>query len=126
MLDGLRQGLVRIWCMRLFSRVAPCALAVGSVMAAGGRPMTIQDLLGAIRVTDPQLSPDGRLVAYVRTTTDVATGRRNADIWAVPADGSGPPRLLVGGEKTENTPRWLPDGRLAFISNRCGEMQINV
>ena len=92
--------------------------------AIAARPMTITDLIGAVRVADPQLSPDGRLVAYVRTTTDVATGKRNADIWLVPADGSAPPRLLLGGDKTENTPRWTADGRLAFISNRDGEMQI--
>ena len=94
--------------------------------AAAARPMTIQDLLGAVRVADPQLSPDGKLVAFVRTTTDVATGKRNADIWVVPADGSGAPRLFVGGEKTENTPLWTRDGRLAFLSNRDGEMQIYV
>ena len=88
--------------------------------------MTLQDLLGAVRVADPQVSPDGKVVAFVRTTTDVASGKRNADIWVVPADASAAPHLLVGGDKTENTPRWLPDGRLAFIANRDGEMQIYV
>ena len=87
--------------------------------------MTIADLLGAVRVSEPQVSPDGKLVAFVRTTTDVATGKRNADIWVVAADGSSAPRLLVGGDKTENTPRWSPDGKsIAFISNRDGAMQI--
>jgi dipeptidyl aminopeptidase/acylaminoacyl peptidase len=43
--------------------------------------MTVQDLLAAIRVSDPQLSPDGRLVAFVRTTADLTSGKRNADIW---------------------------------------------
>jgi hypothetical protein len=38
------------------------------------RPMTIQDLIGAVRIADPQLSPDGSMVAFARTTTDVATG----------------------------------------------------
>jgi dipeptidyl aminopeptidase/acylaminoacyl peptidase len=89
--------------------------------------MTIADLLGAVRVSEPQLSPDGKTVAFVRTTTDVATGKRNADIWVVPADGSGAPKLFIGGEKTENSPRWSPDGKsLAFISNRDGEMQVYV
>ena len=91
--------------------------------AAATRPMTIRDLLGAVRVSDPQLSPDGSQVAFVRTTTDVATGKRNADIWVVPADGSAPPRLLVGGDKTENTPRWTAN-RLLFLSNRDGETQV--
>ena len=87
--------------------------------------MTIQDLLGAARVTDPQLSPDGKLVAFVRTTTDLASGKRNADIWIVPADGSATPRLLIGGDGSENTPRWDPDGsHLAFLSTRAGDPQI--
>ena len=85
----------------------------------------IQDLLGAARVTDPQLSPDGKLVAFVRTTTDLASGKRNADIWIVPADGSATPRLLIGGDGSENTPRWDPDGsHLAFLSTRAGGPQI--
>jgi len=88
--------------------------------------MTINDLIGAVRVADPQLSPDGRLVAFIRTTTDVESGKRNADIWVVPSDGSAPPRRLIGGDKTENSPRWMPDGHLAFMSNRDGEMQIYV
>jgi dipeptidyl aminopeptidase/acylaminoacyl peptidase len=92
--------------------------------ATAARPMTIQDLLGAVRVSDPQVSPDGKLVAFVRTITDVATGKRNADIWVVSADGSDRPRVLAGGDKTENTPRWTPDGHLAFIANRDGEMQV--
>jgi dipeptidyl aminopeptidase/acylaminoacyl peptidase len=108
---------------RLLLSLGLCSLA--SPVAAQ-RPMTIQDLLGAVRIADPQLSPDGKQVAFVRTTTDVSSGKRNADIWIVPADGSGAPRLFVGGDKTENTPRWTPDGRLAFVSNRDGEMQIYV
>ena len=108
---------------------AACAAALLSLAspAAAARPMTIQDLLGAVRVADPQLSPDGRLVAFVRTTTDVTSGKRNADIWVVPADGSGPPRLLIGGDKSENTPRWAPDGQhIAFMSTRDGEPQIYI
>ena len=40
--------------------------------------MTIEDLLVAPRIADPQLSPDGRTVLFVQTTTDGKTGRRNA------------------------------------------------
>jgi len=95
--------------------------------ALAARPMSVNDLLTAVRVSDPQLSPDGKLVAYVRTTTDPATLKRNADIWVVPADGSGAPKQLVGGDKTENTPRWAPDGKhLAFISTRDGASQVYV
>ena len=115
--------------MTALSRAAACAAALLSCAApaAAARPMTIQDLLGAVRVSDPQLSPDGRQVLFVRTTTDVATGKRNADIWIVPADGSAAARLLIGGDKSENTPRWDPDGsHVAFISTRDGDPQIYI
>src|SRR5688572_30266422 len=103
------------------------AVCLAPTFAQAQRPMTIQDLLGAVRIADPQLSPDGKWVAFVRTTTDVASGARNADIWVVPADGSSAAKLLIGGAKTENTPRWAPDGkRLAFLSTRDGAANIYV
>lgn len=93
----------------------------------GGRSMTIDDLLAAVRVTDPQLSSDGSRVVFVRTTTDLKSGARNGDIWSVPADGGSSPREIVGGDKTESAPRFFPDGRrIAFISARDGAPQVFV
>src|SRR5262245_58898693 len=103
-----RSPLDRRWTM------AAAVLTVAAVLVpahaseqasarATGRAMTIDDLIGAVRVADPQLSPDGRSVAFVRTTTNLETGARNADIWIVPSDGSGASRLLIGGDKSENT-----------------------
>ncbi len=86
--------------------------------------MTIADLITAIRVGDPQVSPDGQRVVFVRTTTDSATGKRNADIWVVAADGSGHPRPLIAGSGGDDTPRFLADGRIAFISGRSGTPQV--
>ena len=122
-------GLIYPRPMRPLTRLvvaASAALVTPLVLAAQtGRPMAIRDLIGAVRVADPQVSPAGDLVAYVRTTTDPATGKRNADVWVVPADGSAAPKILLAGEKTENTPRWSPDGRqLAFISTRDGDAQV--
>jgi dipeptidyl aminopeptidase/acylaminoacyl peptidase len=93
----------------------------------GRRAMTIEDLIVAPRIADPQLSPDGRTVLFVQTTTDGKTGRRNADIYAVPADGSAAARPLITGERSENTPRWSHDGKqIAFLSNRDGATQIYI
>src|SRR4029077_5779928 len=63
------------------------------------RAMTIDDLITTVRVGDPELSPNGKQVVFTRTTTALDTGRRNADIWTVPADGSEAPRELIGGER---------------------------
>jgi dipeptidyl aminopeptidase/acylaminoacyl peptidase len=116
----------------MFRRIlvlATAALAAASLTgdAATGRPMTIDDLITAVRVSDPQLSPDGRTVLYVRTTTDAQSGARNADIWSVPADGSAGPRRLFGGEKSDTAPRYSPDGKqVAFISTRGGAPQVYI
>ena len=103
--------------MRVVIRVAVGGMLCGGLAVAlaaqSRRPMTIQDLLVAVRVTDPQLSPDGQTVAFVRTTTDLPAGKRNADIWVTPTTGGAGMSLskaLVAGEKAENTPRWSPDG----------------
>jgi dipeptidyl aminopeptidase/acylaminoacyl peptidase len=93
--------------------------------AFAGRPMTVEDLLTAVRVADPRLSPDGRLVAFVKTVTDPATLKRSTGIWAVPADGSAPPRPLTRSEKSDTAPRFSPDGKaLAFLSTRGGSAQV--
>jgi dipeptidyl aminopeptidase/acylaminoacyl peptidase len=87
--------------------------------------MTIEDVVTTVRVADPQLSPDGKTVAFVRTTTDLAAGTRNADVWIVPADGSARPRALTRHEKADKAPRFSPDGKsLAFLSTRSGSPQI--
>src|SRR5215203_463805 len=108
--------------------VATTALAGAGLAAQGGRAMTINDLLMAVRVADPQLSPDGQSVLYVRTSTEPGTFRRNADIYLTPTAQSAnvnAVRSLITGERSENSPRWFPDGKsIAFISSRDGEPQI--
>jgi dipeptidyl aminopeptidase/acylaminoacyl peptidase len=95
--------------------------------AQAKRTMTIDDLITTVRVSDPQISPDGKHVLFTRTTTALDGGRRNPDIWIVPSDGSAPPRQLIGGEMSENTPRFTPDGkRIVFISSRDGAPQVYV
>jgi dipeptidyl aminopeptidase/acylaminoacyl peptidase len=106
--------------------LAASVLLPAPASAQAKRPMALDDLLTAVRVGDPQLSPDGRRVLFVRTTTDLASGKRNADIWTVPADGSAPPRPFIEGPKGDDSPRFLSNDRIAFVSTRDGAPQLYV
>jgi dipeptidyl aminopeptidase/acylaminoacyl peptidase len=88
------------------------------------RAITFDDLIGFGRVSDPQVSPDGKTVAFVVTTYDKAENTSNSNIFLVQIDG-GAVRQLTNAKKTNNTPRWMPDGKsIAFVSTRDGESQV--
>jgi dipeptidyl aminopeptidase/acylaminoacyl peptidase len=100
-------------------------LAVGIAAAlAEPRPMELEDMFRFHRVSDPQVSPDGKSVAYVVTEPLKAENRTNSDIWLVPLVG-GEPRQLTHSPKGDAHPRWSPNGKwIAFESNRDGQSQI--
>ncbi len=90
------------------------------------RPIEIRDL-GAIKyVGDPQISPDGAIVAYVVTEADIPGKTYHSAIWLAAADGSSERRFTHGTAK-DSSPRWSPDGRhLAFLSDRSDTQQLYV
>ena len=76
-------------------------------------------------VSDPEISPDGRRIAFVRTTVDATRDDYAADIWLI--DGEAPARALTVDSTDNLVPRWSPDGRqLAFASKRSGKRQIHM
>ncbi|HEX8996940.1 MAG TPA: S9 family peptidase [Ktedonobacterales bacterium] len=78
------------------------------------RGFTPEDLLAIQLAEDPQISPDGAHVAFVRTEIDRDRYEYHRSIWLVATDGGEPRRLTNGPGDT--APRWSPDGRtLAFL-----------
>lgn len=96
------------------------------VIAAEKRPMTVDDLFRFQRVSDPQVSPDGRQVVYVVSViTDPAKNKSHSNLWLADTDGKSPPRQLTSTDKKDRHPRWSPDGKkILFESNRGGNTQL--
>ena len=81
------------------------------------RAITFQDLIAMHRLGDPQISPDGKWIAYSVSTPDLDANRSVRNIWIVSTAGGEPRQLTRGG--TDTRPRWSPDGKkLAFLSGR--------
>jgi dipeptidyl aminopeptidase/acylaminoacyl peptidase len=98
--------------------------APAAVFAEGKRPMTIDDLFRFQRISDPQISPDGKLVVYVVGTVDLDSNKISSTLWLAPTD-KGEPRQLTNTTKKDRHPRWSPDGKhILFESNRSGENQL--
>lgn len=78
-----------------------------------------EQIIGAVaQASSPVLSPDGSLVAFVVTRTDMAKNKYFSQVWLADTDGSSPPRPVTAGDLDGN-PTWSPDGRtLAFTSKR--------
>jgi dipeptidyl aminopeptidase/acylaminoacyl peptidase len=82
------------------------------------RPMTLVDMVNLPQITDPQISPDGRQVLFVRSDADWKANRRVRHIWKINADGSGLVQM-TNGQDGEDSPRWSPNsGFIAFIGKR--------
>jgi dipeptidyl aminopeptidase/acylaminoacyl peptidase len=117
----LRHGEVRGIMNRHSTRLALlAAVTLGITMAsmptmatsaaAQKRAITEKDLFKLVWVADPQISPDGSRIAFVRVTVDEKKDQYDTAIWLALADGSEPPRAFTSGQR-DTSPRWSADGR---------------
>jgi len=114
----------------LLGIAAAVACGIGMIGAAqaadDARVFTPTDLNMLARVSDPQISPNGRYVVYVQRETDLEANRGRSDIWLIDLEATPlKPRRLTQHLANDTHPRWSVDGtNIYFLSSRAGSMQI--
>jgi dipeptidyl aminopeptidase/acylaminoacyl peptidase len=105
-------------------RVLPILLAAAAALSAQKLPFDVNALLRIQRISEPQLSPDGRQVVFTVQTPDLDKNTRPKQIYIVPVSGGTPRQLTHEGDDNER-PRWSPDSKqIYFLSNRGGSSQV--
>src|SRR3984893_119784 len=110
--------------MPLLLRTQGVLLLLAVTLAAQKQPFNVQALLKIARISEPQLSPDGKTVAFTVQTVDLAQNTKPKQIYVVPANGGAPRQITNQGTGNER-PQWFPDSkRIALISDRGGSAQL--
>jgi len=110
--------------------------ALSAVTTGQTHPFSVHDMLTMDRLSDPQVSPDGKWIVFVLREIDLQENRGRTDLWLLGADGMGLRRLTSHPEGDSN-PRWAPDGppkagmikagaagSVFFISTRSDSAQV--
>ena len=95
-------------------------LSVAMITAAFAqkRPFAIEDLYKIKAIADPQISPDGKNIAFTVTENNLAEGKSKTEVYLMDADGNNI-RNVTDNPAADYRPRWSPDGKsLLFLSTR--------
>src|SRR5690242_4851330 len=103
--------------MSLFIIAFSFSLATQAQTKARLTPMDVFNLEYA---SDPQLSPDGKRILYVRQFSDIMSDKNLSNIWIINTDGTNN-RPITTGNRSDSLPRWSPDGtRMIYVSDQDG------
>ncbi len=116
--------------VRTFAALLAATLTITSCPAlwaqVASHKLTAMDEFQLQLPTDPQISPDGKKIAYVRRFADPMSDKRYSNLWIINTDGTDH-RPLTTGNRSDASPRWSPDGlRLAYLSDADGKQQLYV
>ena len=115
---------------RTATRSGLLLLMLGRALSADAQapakhPLAFDDLIKLHRISAPEVSPDGKWVAYGISTPDMEANRGVSNIWLVGTSGGDAIQLTQSGK--DSAPSWSPDGKtLALLSGRDGTSQVYV
>src|SRR3984893_8343665 len=97
-----------------------------AIPAQTKRGITPDDYLAFQSISDPHLSPDGQMVAYVVTTINRDKNRRESAVWSLTIGNPAAPRRLSADGSSSSAPQWSPNGKtLAILSARNSDSSIS-
>ncbi len=112
----MRYVLVLLFCMFMFS--------AANLAAEEAHPFTVHDLLAMDRISEPQVSPDGKLIVFTLRKTDLEANKGRTDLWLVGVDGKNL-RQLTDHQAADSNPCWSKDGKtIFFLSTRSDSSQV--
>ena len=103
--------------------VALATSLCANAQAPAKHPITFDDMIKLHRVSSPQVSPDGKWVAFAVSTPDMEANRNASNVWVMSTAGGEARQLTQSGH--DSAPAWSPDGKtLALLSSRDGDSQV--
>lgn len=96
--------------------VALAALAALFPAAVSARPIDFSDLRKIVSISEPQISPDGARIVFMRAHSDYSKDRRDSQLMLFDVKRR-TMRPLTFDRRGVSSPRWSPDGtRIAFLA----------
>jgi Tol biopolymer transport system component len=124
--DRFMKTNVHILAFGLAFLLPPPGFASDKPAAPPEKFFRLADMFDLETASDPQISPDGAKVVFVRNFNDIMKDKKRSILWIVGFDGNDL-RPLTSGSANDFSPRWSPDGkRLLFASSAEGSVQIYV
>jgi dipeptidyl aminopeptidase/acylaminoacyl peptidase len=87
------------------------------ICSTNKRALTIEDILKLKTISEVQISPDGKWVAYTVSEMDMKKDKSLTRVYSIPMNG-GEPIAITGKDYSGSQPRWSPDNSIFFLARK--------